>query len=135
MSEPIFFFAQDVYGNQFGIAKDSVVLFYSEIAEIEPIATSLPEWGEVLMADWRGFTGYDLAHTWQVQQRPLRARERLIPKKPFVLGGTYEVANLYAGEIVEAMRFRASLARQITTFRDGTPVNIKVTLSGTRKRG
>jgi hypothetical protein len=51
----------------------------------------------------------------------------LIPKIPFVLGGKYEVDNLYAGNIVDAMRFRASLARQISAIPDGTAITISTT--------
>jgi len=51
---------------------------------------------------------------------------RTLTKVPFVVGGKYELDNLYAGNILEAMRFRASLARQIAEVPDGTPINLKV---------
>ena len=123
---PLLFFAQDVYGNQFGISDEGIVLFFSEFAEFEPIAKTLAEWGDVLWSDWRGFSGYDLAHAWQVQNRPLNEGERLIPKIPFVVGGKYEVANLYGGQVIDAMRFRASLARQVASVPDGTPIDLKI---------
>jgi hypothetical protein len=123
---PVLFFAQDAFGNQFGISNQSVVLFYSEFAECEPLAGDLDDWGEALMGDWRGFSGFELAHEWQIHNRPLAEGERLIPKVPFVIGGKYEISNFYAGRVVEAMRFRGSLARQLSTIPDGTLIKLKI---------
>lgn len=122
----ILFFAEDAYGNQFGIMGDEVILFFSEFAEIEVLAKTLNEWIELLLTDWRGFTGYELAHKWQIQHKPLAHGERLVPKKPFVLGGKYEVHNLYAGNAIDTMRFRGSLARQLGNLPDGTPINMRI---------
>lgn len=123
---PVLFFAQDVFGNQFGISNKGIILFYSEFAETELVGENLDEWGDALISDWRGFTGYELAHEWQIQNRPLAEGERLIPKVPFVVGGKYELSNLYAGRAVEAMRFRGSLARQLSRVPDGTPISLKI---------
>ncbi len=120
------FFAQDAFGNQFGIDRKGVYLFHSETGELEPMADSIEGWSEKILEDWRGFTGYGLAHEWQVKNRPLQEGERLIPKMPFVVGGKYEVDNLYAGSILDAMRFRGSLAQQIAHLPDGTKIRIKV---------
>lgn len=127
--QDMLFFAEDAYGNQFAISKGEVVLFYSEFAEIEFISKSISEWAEILLSDWRGFTGYELAHDWQCQHRPLREGERLTPKVPFVIGGKYETSNLYAGRSVDVMRFRGSLAQQLANIPDGAPVNLEITPS------
>jgi len=82
ISADALFFAQDAYGNQFAVREDGVYLFYSEFAEFELVAKSLGEWAEKILDDWRGYTGYDLAHEWQIANRPLREGERLIPKVP-----------------------------------------------------
>jgi hypothetical protein len=126
VASDLVFFAQDAFGNQFAMNQKGVFLFYSEFAELEPIGSSLGEWGQALIDDWRGYTGFELSHQWQVKNQPLKEGERLIPKVPFILGGKYEVANLYAGRIIEAMRFRASLALQVAALPDGTPVNLKI---------
>ncbi len=123
---PVLFFAQDVYGNQFGITQEGIFLFFSEFAEFEPVAKTLADWGDIFLADWRGFSGYDLAHAWQAQNGMLKEGERLIPKIPFVVGGKYEVANLYKGPIVEAMRFRASLAGQVDAIPDGSSIDLRI---------
>lgn len=120
------FFAQDAFGNQFAINGSEIALFYSEFAEFERMASSLNEWTEVILSDWRGYSGFELAHEWQAEHGPLQAGQRLIPKVPFVIGGKYELGNLYCGDIVDAMRFRGSLARQLLNVPDGTPSNIKI---------
>jgi hypothetical protein len=54
---------------------------------------------------------------------------RLLPKLPFVLGGEYNLDNLYLANSVEGMRFRGSIARQIQNIPDGNKVVLK---KGTR---
>jgi hypothetical protein len=129
------FFAQDVFGNQFSLGTGGVSVFYPEFGQFEPLASSVAGWAELFLADWRGFSGYELSHAWQVRNRPLAEGERLIPKVPFVLGGKYDVGNLYAGDIIDAMRFRASLARQVANFPDGTLVRIRVTHGSAKTNG
>lgn len=125
--EDALFFAQDIFGNQFGICNNRIIIFYSESAESETIARSVEEWAEVVLSDWKGFTGYDLSHEWQLQLRESLAEdERLIPKIPFVLGGKYDVDNLYKGQIVAAMRFRGSLVGQISRIPDGANIKLRV---------
>jgi len=123
---PVIFFAQDIFGNQFGISDQAVFLFYSEFAEIEPVAKNLDDWADVFLSDWKGLSGFDLAHEWQIQNRPVTEGERLIPKIPFVVGGKYDLTNLYAGRIMAAMRFRGSLARQLAKIPNGTPISLQI---------
>lgn len=120
------FFAQDIFGNQFGIDSSGVSIFYSEFAEIEPLSKDLHEWMELLLNDWKALSGYELCHRWQEINGPLREGERLIPKIPFVLGGKYSLENLYTGSILEAQRFRGSLALQIANIPDGSKIELKI---------
>jgi hypothetical protein len=71
-------------------------------------------------------TGYPLAAEWQALHGRLPARTRLVPKKPFVVGGDYVVSNLYDLDAVEGMRFRASLAVQMRDLPDGTKVRFTI---------
>lgn len=119
-------FAQDAFGNQFCLHDGTVGLCEVETAKVERLADTLAEWAPRSPADWRGLTEFELAHEWQIANRPLGPGERLIPKIPFVIGGKYEVANLYAGQIVAAMRFRGDFARQIADLPDGSRVTLKV---------
>jgi hypothetical protein len=126
LPRPSLFFAQEVFGDQFYISPDGVWLFRGEHAGCELISDSIAAWADVFIRNWRYYSGYDFGHDWQVTHRPLVEGERLIPKLPFVMGGEYEINNLYAGRIVEAMRFRASFAKQIANLPDGTMVQPQV---------
>jgi hypothetical protein len=85
-----FFFAEDVFGGQFGLAGEDVVTFDPETGEREVIGSSLEDWAEQLLADFDVVTGHSLAQAWQRSFGPLPLGERLIPKTPFVLGGGFE---------------------------------------------
>jgi hypothetical protein len=47
-----------------------------------------------------------------------------MPKIPFFLGGSYSMENLWAGDAVEGMRFKADLAIQTKNLPDGSQVRI-----------
>lgn len=122
----VLFFAEDVFGNQFGIDQESVKRFDCESGAFEDHAPDLETWARIVLADYDFETGFSLSHEWQISNRPLRAGERLAPKTPFILGGEYTIENLYAADAVEVMRFRGDLYNQIKDTPDGTPIEIKV---------
>lgn len=93
-------FAEDIFGDQFGIAVDSVVLLSSESGEIAPLASRVEEWA------CRG--------RWQLEHGPIARGNRLAGKMPFILGGNYDLPNLYEIDSVKAMRLRGHIYRQIT---------------------
>jgi hypothetical protein len=70
--------------------------------------------------------GYPVAHEWQRASGALAPGRRLAPRTPFVLGGTFDVANLYSASQVELMRFRGHLATQLRDLPDGATVTLKV---------
>jgi hypothetical protein len=49
-----------------------------------------------------------------------------LPKKSFVVGGEFEIGNLYDLDEVEGMRFRASLAIQIRDLPNGAKVRFTI---------
>ena len=100
--------------------------FNPESAAREEFANNLEEWAEKILADYSFETGYQLAHAWQEQNGQLPEGHRLIPKIPFIMGGEYEVDNLFALEAVKAMRYRADIWKQIRDVPDGTPIQLKV---------
>ena len=57
---------------------------------------------------------------------PLLEGLRLIPKTPFILGGEYNVENLFAFDAVKGMRYRADIWKQIRNLPDGASVQLKV---------
>ncbi len=68
-----------------------------------------------------------MARDWQAQFSGLKGNERLLPKKPFVTGGSYVLENLYPLDRVKGMRFRGYLAVQIKDIPDKSRVRIRVT--------
>jgi hypothetical protein len=49
-----------------------------------------------------------------------------MPKVPFFLGGEYKIENLWAGNPLEGMRFKADLAMQTRDLPEGTQVKLIV---------
>jgi len=120
------FFAEDAFGNQFAIDADRVVFFDPETAKAEKVAQTLEDWAGILLDDYAYYTGYPVAHEWQVRNGPLRPGVRLLPKVPFVCGGEFSVSNLGPIEEREGMGFRANLARQMKDLPDGARINFKI---------
>lgn len=118
----LFFFAEDLFGCQYGIMNSEVVLFDPETGECESVADTLESWARVLLDDLNFRTGYPLAQAWRRVHGAIPRGCRLHPNIPFVFGGKYEVSNLHLGRDVEGMIFRASLARQIRDVPDGEQV-------------
>jgi hypothetical protein len=71
-------------------------------------------------------TGYRLAREWQRNYGPLHPRHRLMPKKPFVLGGEYSLANLVSLDSLLIMKNLGNLAHQIHALPDGAKIKFKV---------
>ena len=120
------FVAEDIFGNQFCLLKDAIYTFDAETAQLEEFARSVGDWAHKVVEEFELVTGYPVGHRWQSTHGALAAGYRLAPKTPFVLGGPYEVENLYACEAIAAMRARGNLARQIADVPDGTPINFQV---------
>lgn len=120
------FFAEDAFGFQFCLRPEGVCAFDAETGDVSPMAASIEEWASLLLVDFRVRLAHPLAHEWQLANGPLPPGRRLAPKTPFVLGGAFEVGNLYVADQVELMRFRGRLSRQIHDLPDGAQVTIKV---------
>lgn len=126
MADDAFFFAEDVFGGQFCVRRDGIHSFEPEAGQFEPIASSLEGWAQAILADYGVLTGASLAHEWQTTHGQLPAGARLLPKKPFIVGGEFAVDNLYKLDAVEGMRFRASLAVQVRDLPDGAQIQFEV---------
>lgn len=64
--------------------------------------------------------GSSATDSWQ------QVSERLLPKRPFVLGGEFAVDNLYVLDAVQGMRLRSELATEIASLPDGAAVTFKI---------
>jgi hypothetical protein len=119
------FFAEDIFGNQFGFTETGICRFDAETGATGPFADSVEGWARQIVDDFNVSTGFPMAHRWQEAHGPLAAGLRLLPKTPFVLGGEYALANLYAGRAVEGMRARGNLATQLIDLPDGAQIEYR----------
>lgn len=126
LADDAVFFAEDAFGGQFCIRGDGVYTFDPEVGEFEFLANDLYGWANEVMEDYELLTGYPLAHKWQVENGPLNAGMRLVPKIPFVLQGDFSVSNLVATSSLKGMKWRADIAVQIRDLDDGESVELKV---------
>jgi hypothetical protein len=126
MTEGLLFFAEDIFGGQFGVKGDVIYSLDTETGELSQLAGSVEEWARKILDDHEFITGYPIAHQWQAQNGTLAAGDRLVPKQPFVLGGEYSVTNIVALEAVKGMRFRGDLAVQIRDLPDGASITFKI---------
>ncbi|WP_315770064.1 MULTISPECIES: hypothetical protein [unclassified Bradyrhizobium] len=125
LADGFLFFAEDIFGLQFGISKDGISQFDPETGAATVIAGDLDGWACALLRDYDFLTGYSIAHSWQMANGPLAPGLRLVPKVPFVAGGKYELDNLYSLEAVKSMKLRADLAVRIRDLPDGATIRYK----------
>lgn len=127
LNNSICFFAQDIFGVQFCIVSNEVATFDPETAEIKRVAGTLEDWASLVLDDYNYLTGFSLAHDWQSANGQLKGGMRLLPKVPFVAGGAFDIANLYALDCEQGMKARANLASQIKDLPDGATIEFKIT--------
>ena len=121
-----FFFAEDVFGVQFGIRDETICRFDPESGTLASYADSFEEWAGRIVESSQFETGYRLLLEWKNLNGPLPRSKRLLPKIPFILGGEYSVANLYAADAAVGMKVRADIWRQLKDLPDGAPVQLKI---------
>lgn len=126
LAHQMLFFAEDAFGNQFCFHKGLVCSFEAETGQVEFLGRTLEDWAMTILAKYEGLTGYTLLHKWQLRSGALPSGMRLMPKVPFVLGGDYQIDNLYALAAVRAMKTRGNLARQLKDLPDGAQVQFRV---------
>lgn len=124
-AEGFTFFAEDIFGVQFGLRDGSVFIFDPETAESTVFARDCEDWARIILSEYNLRTGYSLAHAWQAAYGDLPVGYRLVPKVPFVVGGEFNISNLAPIESVASMKFRASIYSQIANLPDGTKVKLK----------
>jgi hypothetical protein len=126
MADGHFFFAEDAFGGQFTIRDNHIHTFDPETGDSDELAPTLEDWAAAILANYEVLTGSPLAHEWQVRNGPLAIGKRLVPKTPFVLGGDFEVENLFALDAMESMRYRGEIAVQLAEVPDGSSVKLRV---------
>lgn len=128
LTNGLLFFGQDIFGNQFGFDKSGIVLFNIETGEKEFIAKNFMKWIEAIYCDVDFFTGQKIIKQWKAKKQEIfMYDQRLCPKKPFVIGGEYEIINLYSQRFPLYISSNANIANQIHNLADGTDVKIITT--------
>ena len=123
----VFFFAEDVFGNQFGFTQNGVVSWDAETGAQALVGADAEEWARAVLEDAGFMTGWTLGHDWQAKYGALAPGQRLAPKVPFVLGGDFAVDNLFAIEAGEGMRLRSAVATAVRDHPDGSAIRYLVT--------
>lgn len=119
------FFAEDLFGNQFGMfPRGRVARLDVESGGLDWVANSLNEWAEVLIDNHREQTAWPLGQEWQEEFGPLPEGYRLVPRHPFILGGEYEIDNLVAAPRENVMEFVGQLAAEVVGLPDGETVTL-----------
>lgn len=125
MVNDCWFFAEDLVGGQYCFYLGAIYKFDPETGNKSAVGGSIDEWCAAVLDNSEEETLWPLAEEWQHRNRPLSPGERLVPKVPFVLGGEFSSANLYAADAMKAMRFYAHLAKQIRDLPDGARVQLR----------
>jgi hypothetical protein len=125
LTDGLFFFAEDTFGNQFAFEDGHVVRFLAETADREFMADSLEEWLEIVAGDPDDQLSVWLVRDWRAHSDGPAFNQHLCPKIPFVLGGRYEVNNLFALDREKSMLFKGDLAWQTRHIPDGAKVRLR----------
>ena len=128
LAEGLLFFAEDILQDQFCLSSKSagVFRFHAETGQTVHFADSVETWAARILSDYRRETGYPFAEQWQTKNGPLPRGKRLMPKKPFFLGGEYSIENMWAGNALDGMRLKGELAMQTRHLPEGSNVQLKI---------
>jgi hypothetical protein len=119
-------FGEDLFGNQYIFYSLGVGMLTIENGNIEFISNDFNEWLLKIEEDLDYYTGESLKIIWSSSNEKLEYYERLTPKKPFVLGGKYEIENLYSLDFSSIIGFNSYIAKQIYDMPDGSKISLKL---------
>ena len=123
-AQDLYFFAENVFGEQFCIQDDEIHIFDPETDVTKKCCDHIDEWADLMLGEEGNYyTGFSLGHEWQIANGPLERGRRLVPKLPFVCRGPYEVSNLFSLDSVQGMLYREELAKKIEGVPDGTEIS------------
>lgn len=127
MADDLFCFAQDLFGTQFAVVDRSrVVMMDAESGVRHELGESLEEWAEWLLSepDLNGHA--QTARGWQDQFGALEVTERLVHRRPLVLGGEHAVDNVNVFDGLRLLRALGPLAVAMRDLPDGTPISFQI---------
>ena len=125
--EDLFFFAEDVLGNQFAFGDDGIVRFDIETGATERMAGDFAQFAARMVDNPDDLANRWLLNRWKkAKGQAPRPNQHLVPIVPFVAGGEFVASNLYALERYESMMLRGQIADQIKNVPDGTQIRLTV---------
>jgi hypothetical protein len=123
-ADGLVFFAEEVFGNQYAYSEQGIVMFDLETGQRTVVAADFDGWMKFVVEDTNYATGQSLAQQWSALYGPIPYGSHLCPKKPFVVGGTFTVDNLFHMLWERSLSLRADIARQIRDLPEGTKVKL-----------
>lgn len=126
MKDEVFFFGCDLFGNQFAFLKNEICMLNVETGEFDMIAPDFNKFVDILIAEQNYYTGESVLIQWNDLMTPMNFKQRLVPIKPFVIGGEYSPNNMRAVDFFETISYNASIAKQIYDLPDGANIEIIV---------
>lgn len=119
-------FAEDAFCNQFIFFEDGIGLFFIESGEIDKISDCFKNWINEIINDTDYLTGWSLFEEFEKKNKKIDSQNRLTPKVPFVLGGKYEIDNLYVSDYKKIINFSSEIALKIKNLPDGKKLKINL---------
>lgn len=124
ITDGLFSFGQDIFGNQFCFSKNGIIFFNIETGDKDIIASNFTDWCIILADDLDFYTGRKFS---SFLKSPNYVKiERICPKVPFIIGGEYEINNFYLLQYPKYISVNANIARQIYNLPDGTEINLVI---------
>lgn len=120
------FIAESFLGEQYRIVDGEVVRWNPETGQQEPCGASIGDWLTLVRFDPSAEVPLWLLEDWRRLHGILPPGHHLAPSVPFVLGGGYDLSNLYPLAAVSDLRWRAQLATQLRDMPDGAEVRLHV---------
>lgn len=119
------FFAQDIFGFPYAISDKGIVCkFDPESGLMKAHSGSLEEWAGVILEKYNYETGWQVVHEWQIKNHPIDFTYRLLPQKPFIIGGEFKAENMKAIPSSQVAITYFHLYKQVKDIPDGTSIEI-----------
>jgi hypothetical protein len=126
LAEGLFFFAEDIFGDQFAFAPEGVVSFQSESGDLKFLTSTFEEWTKLILNDPDYYSGRGFLLGWEGTHGKKLLTHHLCGKMPFVAGGEYDESNIFVAHWTESLGFKSSIAKQIAALPDGTPIRFEI---------
>ncbi|MFV0432063.1 MAG: hypothetical protein ACK5MJ_07825 [Alphaproteobacteria bacterium] len=119
-------FAMDLFGFLFFVSENGIYHMETEDAKLELVAEDINGFLLELAENGDYWSGQSLMKTWEGENQPLTAGERLAAKKPFIFGGDFEASNLYNQPLEKIIPWYHSLHEQLKDVEDGAVIQLSV---------